>query len=175
MRRRSLLYLPPPPSIMRPIRPCADECCGDQWRVAHAMSADASLAAAVGALSVHCGGSLNKFDTPDVALGLGVPIFQGEEHIGLPDPDAVPVWAWPAAGATGIEVNQNWVLNNMSGTVFWPAAYAWSQGLPYRGKGFVVATSPWGTAPCYVPTALWVRALKRATWDERGESLRRTS
>lgn len=46
----------------------------------------------------------------------------------------------------------------MSATIFWPAAYAWLSGLAYQGKGFLVATSPWGDAPCYIPTALWVLA-----------------
>ena len=109
-------------------------------------------------VSTHCAGSLNKQDTPPEAVALGIPLFQGEEHFGLPDPDSVPVWQWPAAAATGVEVSQNWVLSNMTSTVFWPAAYAWASGLEYQGKGFVVATSPWGAAPCYIPTALWVLA-----------------
>ena len=113
---------------------------------------------------------MNKQDTPAAAVALGIPLYQGEEHIGLPDPDAVPIWDWPAAAATGVEVNQNWVLSNMSATIFWPAAYSWLSGLTYQGKGFVVAVSPWGAAPCYIPTALWVVAhtthftSARASW-----------
>jgi hypothetical protein len=30
--------------------------------------------------------------------------------------------------------------------------------LNYQGKGFVVATSPWGAAPCYIPVATWIIA-----------------
>ncbi len=81
----------------------ADQCCGETWlwKIVSDMDADPLLRAAVGAVSVHCAGALNKFDTPAAAIALGVPIFQAEEHIGLPDPDPIPVWEWPAAAATG--------------------------------------------------------------------------
>lgn len=58
----------------------------------------------------------------------------------------------------------------MTATIFWPDAYGWLSGLTYQGKGFIVAVSPWGDAPCYVPTALWVVAhtthftTPRASW-----------
>jgi hypothetical protein len=92
----------------------ADQCCGAEWRIIPDLYADPSLRAAVGAISTHCAGSMNKGDTPDAAVALGIPLYQGEEHIGLPDPDPIPVWEWPAAAATGVEINQNWVLSNMS-------------------------------------------------------------
>ena len=136
----------------------ADQCCGAEWRIIPDIIADPDLRAAVGAISTHCAGSFSKADTPTAAIDLGIPLYQGEEHLGLPDPDPIPVWEWPAAAATGVEVNQNWVLNNMSSTIFWPAAYAWLSGLSYQGKGFIIATSPWGAAPCYIPNALWILA-----------------
>jgi hypothetical protein len=136
----------------------ADQCCGGEWNIIPDIVADADLRAAVGAISTHCAGSFSRADTPISAIDLGIPLFQGEEHIGLPDPDPIPIWQWAAAGATGVEVSQNWILNNMSATIYWPAAYAWLSGLSYQGKGFVIATSPWGDAPCYIPTALWVLA-----------------
>jgi hypothetical protein len=149
----------------------ADQCCSSSWNIISDLVADTELRSAVAAVSTHCAGSMNKQDTPQAAVDLGTALFQGEEHIGLPDPDGVPVWQWPAAAATGVEINQNWVLSNMSSTVFWPAAYAWLSGLAYNGKGFVVAASPWGAdAPCYIPTALWVVAhtthftTARASW-----------
>lgn len=46
----------------------------------------------------------------------------------------------------------------LQATIYWPAAYAWLSGLNYQGKGFVVATSPWGAAPCYIPVATWIIA-----------------
>ena len=148
----------------------ADQCCGMGWNIVNDLEGDANLRAAVGAVSTHCAGSMNKQPTPDAAVALGIPLYQGEEHIGLPDPDGVPIWEWPAAAATGVEVNQNWVLSNMSATIFWPAAYAWLSGLNYQGKGFVLASAPWGAAPCYIPTAAWVVAhtthftAPRASW-----------
>lgn len=60
----------------------ADQCCGADWNIVHAMSNDAALTSAVGAISTHCAGSMNKADTPDEAVALGIPLFQGEEHIG---------------------------------------------------------------------------------------------
>lgn len=95
----------------------SDQCCGSGWSIVPAMVTDADLRAAVGALSTHCAGSLNKQDTPAAAIAFGIPLIQGEEHIGLPDPDGVAIWQWPAAAATGIEISQNWLLNNMSATV----------------------------------------------------------
>jgi len=92
----------------------ADQCCGAGWNIVQDLVGDADLRAAVGAISTHCAGSMNKQDTPAAAIALGIPLFQGEEHIGLPDPDGIPVWEWPAAAATGVEINQNWVLSNMS-------------------------------------------------------------
>ena len=136
----------------------ADQCCGGQWGIVKDIVADPTLLEAIGAVTVHCGGALNKYDTPDAAVALGIPLYQGEEHFGLPDPQGIPAWEWPAAAATGIEISQNWVLSNLSATIFWPAAYAWLSGLNYQGKGFVVAVSPWGDAPCYIPTSLWVLA-----------------
>ncbi len=60
----------------------------------------------------------------------------------------------------GVEINQNWVLmSNFSATVYWSVVYSWLAGIPYRGKGFATATSPWGAnPPFYVPAALWVVA-----------------
>jgi hypothetical protein len=137
----------------------ADQCCHMGWNIVRDLDADPVLRAAVGAVSTHCAGSLNNQSTPAAVIALGIPLFQGEEHIGLPDPDSIPVWQWPAAAATGVSINQNWVLNNMSSTVYWPAAYAWISRLFLQGKGFVIATSPWGTpGRCYVPTALWIVA-----------------
>lgn len=159
----------------------ADQCCGSNWNIASDMAADPALAAVVDVITTHVAGSLEEnTPTPAVALALGKPLWQGEEHIGLPDPDGVPVWDWAGAASIGIEVSQNWVVNNMcvcvctcarawarmhiftftchwdscrSATVYWPAEYGWSSGLIYRGKGIVVSTSPWGSAPFFVPTA----------------------
>jgi hypothetical protein len=130
------------------------------WAIADAMNADPDLNAAVDAISVHVAGVLEHNDpTPASALALGKPIFQGEEHFGLPDPDPVPNWDWAASGSEGIEVNENWILNNMSSTIYWPVIYAWDSGLAYRGKGFMTATSPWGaTGTFFVPPTLWVAA-----------------
>jgi hypothetical protein len=129
------------------------------WAIASEMAADPALRAAVAAISVHVAGVMEHGDpTPAGALGLGVPILQGEEHFGLPDPVPTPNWAWGAAAATGVQINQNWVLNNMSGTVYWPDAYSWAAGLPYRGKGFMTATSPWGDGIFFVPPTVWVAA-----------------
>jgi len=137
----------------------ADQCCGSNWNIAIDMAADPELAACVDVITTHVAGSLEEnTPTPPEALASGKPLSQGEEHFGLPDPDSVPIWSWAAAAATGIELNQNWVVNSMTSTIFWPAAYAWASGLLYRGKGLVVATSPWSSAPYFVPAALFVVA-----------------
>jgi hypothetical protein len=112
----------------------ADQCCGSNWGIAFDMAADPSLAAAVDVVTTHVAGSLEEnTPTPPAALGLGKPLWQGEEHIGLPDPDPVAIWEWGAAASVGIEVSQNWVVNNMSATIYWPAVYGWASGLIYRG------------------------------------------
>ena len=137
----------------------SDECCGSNWAIARDMAADPALAACVDVITTHVAGALEEnTPTPPEALASGKPLSQGEEHIGMPDPDGVPVWQWAAAASIGIEISQNWVVNSMSSTVYWPAAYAWSSGLHYRGKGLVVATSPWASAPYFVPAALFVVA-----------------
>jgi hypothetical protein len=135
----------------------SDECCGSNWNIAIDMASDPQLAAAVDVITTHVAGSLEEnTPTPIEALTSGKPLSQGEEHIGMPDPDGVPIWEWAAAASVGIEINQNWVVNSMTSTVYWPAAYAWPSGLLYRGKGFIVATSPWGNSPWFVPAALFV-------------------
>jgi hypothetical protein len=62
----------------------ADQCCGADWNIVRAMATDANLTAAVGAISTHCAGSMNKQDTPPEAVALGIPCV-GE--------------AWAGAGA----------------------------------------------------------------------------
>ena len=137
----------------------SDECCGSNWAIARDMAADPALAAVVDVITTHVAGALEEnTPTPPEALGSGKPLSQGEEHIGMPDPDSVPIWEWAAAASVGIEISQNWVVNSMTSTVYWPAAYAWPAGLLYRGKGLVVATCPWGSAPWSVPAALFVVA-----------------
>ena len=137
----------------------SDQCCGSNWQIARDMAADPELAACVDVITVHVAGALEEnTPTPPEALNSGKPLSQGEEHIGMPDPDSVPVWEWAAAASIGIEISQNWVVNSMTSTIYWPAAYAWNSGLHYRGKGLVVATSPWGSAPWFVPAALFVVA-----------------
>ena len=138
----------------------ADQCCGSNWQIAADMAADPALAAIVDVVTTHVAGALEEnTPTPAAAIALGVPLSQGEEHFGLPDPDPVPIWDFAALAATGVEINQNWVVNSMTSTIFWPAAYGWLAGLLYRGKGLVVATSPWAQPPVYyVPDALFVVA-----------------
>ena len=70
----------------------ADQCCHMGWNIVNDLVADPELRASVGAVSTHCAGSMNNQSTPPAAIALGIPLFQGEEHIGLPDPDSIPVW-----------------------------------------------------------------------------------
>ena len=146
------------------------------WDPIYDLLKDPELAAAIDAISVHVAGKLEHNDpTPAVGVALGIPIFQGEEHIGLPDPDPVPNYDWAAAASVGIEINENWVLNNMSSTIYWPDIYAWYSGITYRGKGLLTATSPWGNASYYVPTTLWMVAhtthfTEARTWFLLNES-----
>lgn len=135
------------------------------WAIAKDMLSDPELYDAVFAISTHVAGAIEHNDpTPSYALQLGKPIWQGEEHFGVPDPDPVPNWEWPAASSSAIYYSQNWVLNNMSATVMWPETYSWASGIQYRGKGLLTATSPWGSAASnqsglyYVPPAMWMPA-----------------
>lgn len=135
----------------------SDECCGSNWNIARDMAIDSQLADAVDVITTHVAGSLEEnTPTPIEALSSNKPLSQGEEHIGMPDPDSIPIWEWAAAASVGIEINQNWVVNSMTSTVYWPAAYAWPSGLLYRGKGFIIATCPWASAPWFVPAALFI-------------------
>lgn len=62
----------------------ADQCCGAGWNIIPELVQDPELRSSVAAVSTHCAGSMNKQDTPQAAIDLGIPLFQGEEHIGLP-------------------------------------------------------------------------------------------
>ncbi len=57
------------------------------------MTADPDLHRVVDIVSTHVAGILEE-NTPTLedALALGVPLWQGEEHIGLHDGDPVPIW-----------------------------------------------------------------------------------
>lgn len=138
------------------------------WNPIYDLINDPTLADAIDVISVHVAGELEHNDpTPAVGVALGIPIFQGEEHIGLPDPDPVPNYDWAAAGSIGIEINENWILNNMSATIYWPDIYSWYSGIAYRGKGLMTATSPWGNGTFYVPPTLWIVAHTTHFTDAR--------
>jgi galactosylceramidase len=62
----------------------ADQCCGAGWNIINDLVGDPALRASVAVVSTHCAGSMNNQDTPQAAIDLGIPLFQGEEHIGLP-------------------------------------------------------------------------------------------
>ena len=133
------------------------------WSLAKEMTSDPDLRAAVDYVSTHVAGYMDHNDpAPASVLSMGTPLWQGEEHFGLPDGDSAACWDWAAAGSLGVEISQNWVRNNMSATIMWPHTYGWSAGIIYRGKGFLTATGPWGTgvdtAFVTVCTPLWIAA-----------------
>lgn len=144
------------------------------WQLALEMVGDPVLRDAVDFICTHVAGYMDHNDpAPAAVQALGKPLFQSEEHFGLPDGNPAACWAWPAAAGLGVQLNQNWVRNNQSSTTMWPHTYAWSSGILYRGKGFLVATSPWGDAPVTVCPPLWVAAHTTHFTGARGWNLTR--
>ena len=124
----------------------ADLCCGSSWNIAEDMVKNATLRAAVDVIGVHCPGPANgNRDTPEAAVELNIPLWDTEQHLGLPDPNPVPCWEWAAAQGLAQVINQN-ILQNITATLIWTPIYSWYAWLPYAGKGLLVANTPWNGA-----------------------------
>ena len=62
-----------------------DDCCGGQYGVASRMATDPELNASIDILGGHCTGVQNRQKNPsDEVLGLHKPLWNTEQHFGLP-------------------------------------------------------------------------------------------
>jgi hypothetical protein len=70
-----------------------DDCCGGQYRVAGQMATDPELNASIDILGGHCTGVQNNQKNPtDAVLALNKPLWNTEQHFGLPDPSPALCW-----------------------------------------------------------------------------------
>ena len=147
------------PAIAATMTIAADECCGKEYDILGAMAKDAELRAAVDVVGTHCPGPMNGNRMPPRdALAPGhAPLWDTEQHLGLPDPSPAKAWEWAAAANLATTLNQNYVTNNHTSTQMWTPIYSWYGWLNYPGKGLMVANTPWsGWYNVTVP--VWVAA-----------------
>ena len=135
----------------------ADQCCGSEYDIVAAMAKDPELRAAVDVVGTHCPGPINgqKLPPPAAVAPGHKPLWDTEQHFGLPDPSPAKAWDWAAAAALATTLNQNYVTNNHTSTQMWTPIYSWYGWLNYPGKGLMVANTPWSgwynvTAPVWV-------------------------
>jgi hypothetical protein len=135
-----------------------DDCCGGQYRVVPQMMKDAELNASIDILGGHCTGVQNGQRNPDASvLALNKPLWNTEQHFGLPDPSPALCWQWSAAADLAQTLNQQYIVSNQTSVQMWTPIYSWYQWLPYEGKGLMVANRPWdGTYN--VTDTIWVTA-----------------
>ncbi len=104
------------------------------WQIVYDMQKDPALYASVSAVAVHVAGeearsgiinhnckhvishsgTLDGHESvPAAAVSLGKPIWQSEEHFGVPDGNGAPAWQWQAAAGVALQLNHNWIDNSM--------------------------------------------------------------
>ena len=144
-----------------------DDCCGGEYRVVPQMAADPELNASIDILGAHCTGSQNgqKNPTPDV-LALNKPLWNTEQHFGLPDPSPALCWEWDTSLALAQTLNQQYVVANQTSVQMWTPIYSWYEWLPYKGKGLMVANRPWDNT-YNVTDTIWA-AAHTTQFTERG-------
>eukprot|EP01065_Artemidia_motanka_P000146 TRINITY_DN1004_c2_g6_i1.p1 TRINITY_DN1004_c2_g6~~TRINITY_DN1004_c2_g6_i1.p1 ORF type:complete len:683 (+),score=164.62 TRINITY_DN1004_c2_g6_i1:319-2367(+) len=136
----------------------SDQCCGAEWSIADAMAKDEELRDAVDVIGAHCPTQVNgRKAVPEKALSLGKPLWDSEQHFGLPDPSDTPCWEWKAAADLARTYNQVYLLGNITSVQMWTPVYSWYNWLPYAGKGLFVANTPW-SGNYAVSRTLWVTA-----------------
>ena len=100
----------------------ADLCCGAEYNILKDMAKDAELAAAVDVVGTHCPGPLNGQAAPPVgAHDLKKPLWDTEQHFGLPDPSPAECFDWAAFVGLAQVINQNFVVAQHTATWMWTA------------------------------------------------------
>ena len=120
------------------------------WNAEHNLTTDAALLAAIDGITTHCQGHLHGSVGPSKAITeLGVPLIGSEEHIGMPDPNAVPASSWEASQHWAVSLGRNFINNKEVGSWLWSLIYSWYGGIVYDGKGYLTgaASSVLGHAP----------------------------
>eukprot|EP00756_Hemistasia_phaeocysticola_P001634 Hpha_TRINITY_DN11151_c0_g3::TRINITY_DN11151_c0_g3_i2::g.27808::m.27808 len=98
----------------------ADQCCGSQYHVVDSMRTDPDLASAVDIVGTHCPGTINGQRPPPAdVLSLGKPLWNTEQHFGLPDPSPAKAWEWRAAADLAVTLNRMWIENRHRSTPMW--------------------------------------------------------
>eukprot|EP00039_Didymoeca_costata_P000620 m.46512 g.46512 ORF g.46512 m.46512 type:complete len:841 (+) comp10380_c0_seq2:71-2593(+) len=135
-----------------------DDCCGGQYHVVPQMIQDKELRDAIDILGGHCTGVQNGQHNPDnTTLSLGKPLWNTEQHFGLPDPSPGTCYDWKTALQLAQTLNQQYVVSNQTAVLMWTPIYSWYDWLPYKGKGLMAALRPWdGTYN--VTDTIWVTA-----------------
>jgi hypothetical protein len=134
-----------------------DDCCGGEYGVVPHMQADPVLNAAIDILGAHCTGTQNGQRNPDSrTLSMGKPLWNTEQHFGLPDPSPAVCWEFSTALQLAATLNQQYVVSNQTSVQMWTPIYSWYDFLPYRGKGLMVANRPWDGS-YNVSDTIWVR------------------
>eukprot|EP00054_Salpingoeca_dolichothecata_P035805 m.6188 g.6188 ORF g.6188 m.6188 type:complete len:759 (-) comp5893_c0_seq1:67-2343(-) len=111
---------------------------GDAWTIASDMWHDPELMKAVDVISVHGAGQLHVPGSgpPDYVLNLtNKVIYESEEHFGDPDANL------DRDHSLGMNINQNYLRNNMSATLAWPLVSGCGGCYPFLG--FLMTSEPW--------------------------------
>ena len=135
-----------------------DDCCGGEYRVVAEMKKDAELMGAIDILGAHCVGTMNHQKNPGAdVLALDKPLWNTEQHFGLPDPNPIPCWVWQTALELASTLNQQYVVARQTSVQMWCPIYSWYDFLPYAGKGLMVANHPWDGS-YNVSDTIWIAA-----------------
>ena len=144
-----------------------DDCCGGQFGIAHGMASDPELNASIDIIGSHCPGTQNRQQNPGAnVLALNKPLWNTEQHFGLPDPSPATCWQWIAATQLAQTLNQQYVVTNQTSVQMWTPIYSWYSYLNYPGKGLMVANRPWDGS-YNVSDTIWVMA-HTTQFTERG-------
>ena len=122
----------------------ADQCCSGQFEIADEMAQDVELNASIDIIGSHCPGSLNGQRSPNPSvLALNKPLWNTEQHFGIPDPSSLKCWQFQTALDLAQTLNGMYIEAQQTSTQMWTPIYSWYDWLPYAGKGLLVANEPW--------------------------------
>jgi galactosylceramidase len=102
---------------------------GSAEQLVQEMLKDEELHKAVFAITTHVMGKLHGNKDPSAAvINIGKPLIAAEEHIGLPDPNTVPMSNWTACRDWAVELSHNFLDDKQVGTWLWSLIFSWYAG-----------------------------------------------
>jgi galactosylceramidase len=129
------------------VKVLAADTIGSAQELVNLMANDTELRGAVFAITTHVMGKIHgQSDPSPEVVNLGLPLIAAEEHIGLPDPNTVPMSNWSACRDWAVELSRNFIDDRQVGTWLWSLIFSWYDGVGYDGKGFFTANQPWSGA-----------------------------